>query len=50
METVPYVKKLSASTEEALEWDENFKKNIDESARMYVGIYKPSVIPENYHI
>jgi asparagine synthase (glutamine-hydrolysing) len=31
--TVPQVKSVACSTEKALEWDEAFKKNADESGR-----------------
>lgn len=31
--TVPQVKSIACSTEKALEWDESFKKNADESGR-----------------
>ena len=37
--TVPQNKSIACSTEKAMEWDESFKKNIDESGRAVLGIH-----------
>lgn len=37
--TVPQVKSIACSTEKAMEWDESFKKNADESGRAVLGIH-----------
>ncbi len=37
--TVPYALSIACSTEKALEWDESFKKNTDESGRAVLGIH-----------
>lgn len=38
--TVPFAKSIACSTEAALEWDESFKQNTDESGRAVLGIHK----------
>ncbi|CAK90742.1 unnamed protein product (macronuclear) [Paramecium tetraurelia] len=38
--TVPYSKSIACSTEKALEWDEAFKNNSDESGRAVVSVHK----------
>lgn len=40
--TVPFNLSIACSTEKALEWDESFKKNIDESGRAVLGIHMKS--------
>jgi asparagine synthase (glutamine-hydrolysing) len=37
--TVPFAKSIACSTEAALEWDESFKKNTDESGRAVLGVH-----------
>ena len=37
--TVPQSKSIACSTEKAIEWDELFKKNADESGRAVLGIH-----------
>jgi len=37
--TVPQVKSIACSTEKAMEWDESFRKNADESGRAVLGIH-----------
>jgi hypothetical protein len=37
--TVPYNKSIACSTEFALEWDESFKNNADESGRAVMGVH-----------
>lgn len=37
--TVPQVKSIACSTEKAMEWDETFKKNADESGRAVLGVH-----------
>lgn len=37
--TVPCSKSIACSTEAALEWDESFKKNTDESGRAVMGVH-----------
>ena len=37
--TVAYEKSIACSTAEALEWDESFKKNTDESGRAVLGVH-----------
>ena len=37
--TVPQNKSIACSTEKAVEWDELFKKNADESGRAVLGIH-----------
>jgi asparagine synthase (glutamine-hydrolysing) len=36
---VPVVKSIACSTEYALDWDESFKKNTDESGRAVLGVH-----------
>lgn len=43
--TVPFNKSIACSTEAALEWDESFKRNTDESGRSVLGVHN-SVKPE----
>jgi len=38
--TVPFNKSIACSTEAALEWDESFKKNADESGRAVLGVHQ----------
>jgi asparagine synthase (glutamine-hydrolysing) len=40
IKTVPFAKSIACSTEAALEWDESFKKNTDESGRAVLGVHK----------
>jgi hypothetical protein len=40
--TVPQNKSIACSTEKAIEWDELFKKNADESGRAVLGIHATS--------
>lgn len=40
--TVPQVKSIACSTEKAIEWDESFKKNADESGRAVLGVHTTS--------
>lgn len=40
--TVPQVKSIACSTEKAMEWDETFKKNADESGRAVLGVHTTS--------
>ena len=40
--TVPQVKSIACSTEKAIEWDELFKKNADESGRAVLGVHATS--------
>jgi asparagine synthase (glutamine-hydrolysing) len=40
--TVPQVKSIACSTEKAIEWDETFKKNTDESGRAVLGVHSTS--------
>jgi len=40
VKTVPFAKSIACSTEAALEWDESFKKNTDESGRAVLGVHK----------
>jgi asparagine synthase (glutamine-hydrolysing) len=42
--TVPQVKSIACSTEKAIEWDETFKKNADESGRAVLGIHNSDKI------
>ena len=37
--TVPQNKSIACSTAKALEWDEEFRKNADESGRSVMGIH-----------
>lgn len=37
--TVPFAKSIACSTEAALEWDESFKTNTDESGRSVLGVH-----------
>ena len=37
--TVPQAKSIACSTEKAIEWDEQFKKNTDESGRAVLGVH-----------
>ena len=37
--TVPQVKSIACSTEKAIEWDESFRKNADESGRAVLGVH-----------
>ncbi len=37
--TVPQSKSIACSTEKAIEWDESFKKNADESGRAVLGVH-----------
>jgi len=37
--TVPFAKSIACSTEAALEWDESFKKNTDESGRSVLAVH-----------
>ncbi len=37
--TVPQVKSIACSTEKAMEWDESFRKNADESGRAVLGVH-----------
>ena len=37
--TVPCSKSIACSTEAALEWDESFKSNTDESGRAVKGVH-----------
>lgn len=37
--TVPQNKSIACSTEKAMEWDESFKKNADESGRAVLGVH-----------
>jgi asparagine synthase (glutamine-hydrolysing) len=37
--TVPQAKSIACSTEKAMEWDESFRKNADESGRAVLGIH-----------
>mmetsp|Transcript_17095 Transcript_17095/g.14975 ORF Transcript_17095/g.14975 Transcript_17095/m.14975 type:complete len:457 (+) Transcript_17095:380-1750(+) len=39
IKTVPFNKSIACSTEHALEWDESFKKNTDESGRAILGVH-----------
>ncbi|CAD8048539.1 unnamed protein product [Paramecium sonneborni] len=41
--TVPYAKSIACSTEKALEWDEAFKKNTDESGRAVLSIHNDAL-------
>ncbi|CAD8049931.1 unnamed protein product [Paramecium primaurelia] len=41
--TVPYGKSIACSTEKALEWDEAFKKNTDESGRAVLSIHNDAL-------
>ena len=36
---IPQVKSIACSTEKAIEWDETFKKNADESGRAVLGVH-----------
>ena len=40
--TVPQAKSIACSTEKAIEWDEQFKKNTDESGRAVIGVHVTS--------
>ena len=40
--TVPQVKSIACSTEKAMEWDEAFRKNADESGRAVLGVHATS--------
>lgn len=40
--TVPQAKSIACSTEKAMEWDELFTKNADESGRAVLGIHSTS--------
>lgn len=40
--TVAYEKSIACSTAKALEWDESFKNNTDESGRAILGIHEKS--------
>jgi asparagine synthase (glutamine-hydrolysing) len=40
--TVPQNKSIACSTEKAIEWDELFKKNADESGRAVLGVHATS--------
>ena len=40
--TVPQVKSIACSTEKAIEWDESFKSNSDESGRAMLGVHSTS--------
>lgn len=37
--TVPHALSIACSTEKALEWDEAFKRNADESGRAVLGVH-----------
>lgn len=41
--TVAYAKSIACSTSYALEWDESFKNNADESGRAVLGVHKAEV-------
>ncbi|CAD8043627.1 unnamed protein product [Paramecium primaurelia] len=41
--SVPYAKSIACSTEKALEWDEAFKKNTDESGRAVLSIHNDAL-------
>ncbi|CAD8053843.1 unnamed protein product [Paramecium primaurelia] len=41
--TVPYARSIACSTEKALEWDEAFKKNTDESGRAVLAIHNDAI-------
>jgi len=40
--TVPFNLSIACSTEKALEWDQNFKNNLDESGRAVLGVHSKS--------
>jgi len=40
VKTVPFYKSIACSTDYALEWDDSFKNNIDDSGRAVLGIHK----------
>jgi len=40
--TVAYEKSIACSTAKALEWDESFKNNTDESGRCILGVHEES--------
>jgi asparagine synthase (glutamine-hydrolysing) len=40
VKTVPFYKSIACSTDYALEWDDSFKENPDESGRSVLGIHK----------
>jgi len=40
VKTVPFYKSIACSTDYALEWDESFKSNQDDSGRAVLGIHK----------
>lgn len=40
--TVPQAKSIACSTEKAMEWDESFRKNADESGRSVLGVHVTS--------
>lgn len=40
--TVPQVKSIACSTEKAIEWDEAFMNNADESGRAVLGVHSTS--------
>jgi len=42
VKTVPMALSIACSTEKALEWDESFKKNMDESGRAVLGVHSLS--------
>ncbi|CAD8143440.1 unnamed protein product [Paramecium pentaurelia] len=41
--TVPFARSIACSTEKALEWDEAFKKNTDESGRAVLAIHNDAI-------
>ncbi|CAD8049746.1 unnamed protein product [Paramecium sonneborni] len=41
--TVPYARSIACSTEKALEWDEAFKKNTDESGRAVLAVHNDAI-------
>ena len=48
--TVPQVKSIACSTEKAMEWDESFRKNADESGRAVLGIHSTKHMIRMYAI
>ncbi|CAD8051012.1 unnamed protein product [Paramecium sonneborni] len=41
--TVPFAKSIACSTEKALEWDDAFKKNTDESGRAVLAVHNDAI-------
>ncbi|CAD8158900.1 unnamed protein product [Paramecium octaurelia] len=41
--TVPFARSIACSTEKALEWDEAFKKNTDESGRAVLAVHNDAI-------